>query len=144
MKLKKGQVLTNREISEVFDVCVCRGIRYKGSLKTGIHHVVLIAAFNKTREETVQNPYLDRRICDNKILYTGEGRFGNQRMHRGNLVLLRQKQEKYPIYVSQKRGPGKYAFIGLFNVSDAKKENQVDSRGKMREVFLFELVEADG
>jgi len=95
MNLKVGQVLTNTDISRIFNVCAQRGIRYSGSLRTEIQHVVLITALHKTPEDLIKNPYNDRKIGD-KLLYTGEGRYGDQKMNRGNLVLKRQTKRAIP------------------------------------------------
>lgn len=139
MELKIGQVLTNREISRLFGVCARRGIRYSGSLKTDIKHVVLITALHKKPEEHIQNPYVDRveGLC---LYYTGEGRIGDQKMQRGNLALRRQMEEKYPVYVFEKKGPGRYCFLGNYNVASFREEAQPDARGNWRNVFLFKLI----
>ncbi len=139
MKLKNGQVLTNREISRFFSVSARRGIRYSGSLKTGIKHVVLITSLHKKPEEHVQNPYLDR-VEGPCLYYTGEGRIGDQKMLRGNLALKRQMEEKYPVYVFEKKGPGRYGFLGKYNVESFGKDSQPDAHGNWRKVFLFKLV----
>jgi len=138
VSLKEGQTLTNTEISRIFDVCACRGIRYKGSIKSRIYHVVLIATFNKMPEDSVRNPYHDRKTND-RIIYTGEGLLGNQRMTRGNLVLARQMQENFPLYLIEKKSPGRYIFLGRYKVVNIKNETQKDSSGKERRVFIFEL-----
>ena len=138
MHLKAGQMLSNKDISRIFNVCAQRGIRYSGSLRSKIRHVVLITAFHKTPEDLVRNPYQDRK-ADNKLLYTGEGRRGDQRMQRGNLVLKQQMEKKYPIYVFEKKSPGKYVYLGRYKVLSVQTEIQKDSRGVERKVFLFEL-----
>jgi 5-methylcytosine-specific restriction protein A len=99
-------------------------------------------ALNKTPEDMIRNPYKDRKF-NNKILYTGEGRYGDQRMERGNLVLKQQKERKYPIYVFEKKKPGQYAFLGQFNVVSVQKGTQRDARGNKRKVFLFKLGKLD-
>jgi len=139
VRLKVGQILSSREISRVFDVCVHRGIRYSGSLQTGIRHVVLITALHKTREDLTRNPYNDRRFGD-RLWYTGEGRYENQKMNRGNLVLKQQMEKKYPIYVFEKKSPGRYLSLGEFKVLSVQKEIQKDLQGMKREVFVFELI----
>ncbi len=138
MHPKAGQTVTNRYISEMFNVCAQRGIRYSGSLKTGIKHVVLITALHKTPEDLIRNPYKDRKI-NNRLLYTGEGRFGDQKMERGNWVLKQQMEKKYPLYVFEKKSPGKYVFLGPFRVLSVQEEIQKDSHGRERRVFLYEL-----
>ncbi|MEM2386243.1 MAG: hypothetical protein QXO67_04595, partial [Candidatus Bathyarchaeia archaeon] len=95
MLLKIGEILSNTEISRIFNVCTRRGIRYSGSLKTGIRHVVLTTVLNKTPEESVENPYNDRFEGEN-LLYTGEGRLGDQQMKRGNLGLKMQMEKGVP------------------------------------------------
>ncbi len=138
MLLKFGDILSNREISNIFDVCAQRGIRYSGSLRNGIKHVVLITVLDKTPEESVQNPYNDRMEGE-YLLYTGEGRFGNQKMRRGNLALKLQRERYYPIFVFEKKTPGRYMFLGQYNVKSVQKETQKDVKGNRRSVFLYKL-----
>jgi 5-methylcytosine-specific restriction protein A len=138
MLLKCGDVFSNSEISRIFGVCAQRGIRYSGSLRRGIKHVVLITVLHKTPEESLRNPYNDR-VEGDILFYTGEGRVGNQKMARGNLVLKRQMAEGYPIFVFEKKTPGKYAFLGLYSVLSFHMEKQPDIKGQTRKVFLYKL-----
>jgi len=138
MLLKYGDVLSNREISRIFGVCAQRGIRYSGSLNDGIRHVVLITVLHKTPEESLRNPYNDRLEGD-ILLYTGEGRIGNQKMVRGNLVLKRQKLEGYPVFVFEKKTPGIYMFLGQYSVLSVREGIQSDIRGQNRKVFIYNL-----
>ena len=130
--------MSNKDISRIFNVCAQRGIRYSGSLRSKVRHVVLITAFNKTPEDLIRNPYQDRK-ANKRLFYTGEGRRGNQRMKRGNLVLKQQIKKKHPIYVFEKKSPGKYIYLGRYNVLSVQTEIQKDSHGEERKVFLFEL-----
>ncbi|MEM0007047.1 MAG: YDG/SRA domain-containing protein [Candidatus Bathyarchaeia archaeon] len=141
MLLKFGDILSNREISRIFDVCAQRGIRYNGSLQKGIRHIVLITVLHKTPEESLRNPYNDR-LEDDILLYIGEGRAGNQKMERGNLALKRQMTEGYPIFVFEKKSPGKYMFLGRYNVLSVNVEIQPDIKGQSREVFVYKLKRA--
>jgi len=104
-----------------------------------VNHVVLIMAPHKTCQDLVTNPYQDRKIGEDRILYTGEGRFGDQKMTRGNLVLRQQMEKSYPIYVFKKKSPGRYVFLGQYKVLSVQNETQKDSEGEERLVFLFEL-----
>jgi len=136
--LKAGDVLSNLEISRFFDVCTRRGIRYSGNLKTGVRHVVLITVLDKTPEESLENPYRDR-FEGHLLVYTGEGRVGDQQMTRGNLILKMQMEKGFPVYVFEKKSPGRYVFLGRFNVEGFQTEQQPDVRGKTRKVFVFTL-----
>jgi len=138
MLIKAGDVLSNMEISRLFNVCTRRGIRYSGNLKSGIRHVVLTTVLNKTPEESLENPYNDR-FEGEILLYTGEGRVGNQQMHRGNLVLKMQMEKGFPIFVFEKKSPGRYMFLGGFKVESMQTERQPDIEGKERTVFIFKL-----
>jgi 5-methylcytosine-specific restriction protein A len=138
MLLKCGDVLSNREISRVFGVCAQRGIRYSGSLHERIRHIVLITVLQKTPEECINNPYNDR-VEGEFLFYTGEGRVGNQKMDRGNLALKRQMDEGYPVFAFEKKGPGRYMFLGQYTVSAVMEEKQPDVKGLERKVFLFKL-----
>ncbi|MEM2281058.1 MAG: YDG/SRA domain-containing protein [Candidatus Bathyarchaeia archaeon] len=141
--MKIGEILSNTEISRIFNVCTRRGIRYSGSLKTGIRHVVLTTVLNKTPEESVENPYNDRFEGEN-LLYTGEGRLGDQQMKRGNLVLKMQMEKGFPIFVFEKKSPGRYMFLGQFNIESVQTEKQPDIEGKQRKVFIFKLKRVSG
>jgi len=141
MSLKVGDVLSNREISRIFNVSVRRGIRYSGSLKNGIEHVVLTTVLNKTPEESIANPYHDR-FEGGCLLYTGEGLHGDQQMRRGNLVLKLQMEKRYPIFVFEKKTPGRYMFLGKYNVTSVQTEKQPDVDGKMRCAFVYRLERA--
>ncbi|MEM1539520.1 MAG: YDG/SRA domain-containing protein [Candidatus Bathyarchaeia archaeon] len=138
MHLERGDILSNREISRIFHVCTKRGIRYHGSLRNGIKHVVLITVLHKTPEESVQNPYNDR-VTEKYLLYTGEGRVGNQKMERGNLALKIQMEKKYPVYVFEKKTPGRYMFLGQYDVKSVQEEIQQDVNRLERKVYLYKL-----
>lgn len=139
VRIKVGEILSNREISRKFNVGAQRGIRYSGSLRSKVNHVVLIMALKKEPEDLIMNPYQDRKIDDNRILYTGEGRFGDQKMTRGNMVLKQQMEKNCSVYVFEKKSPGQYFFLGRYKVLSVQNETQRDSDGKERLVFLFEL-----
>jgi len=138
MLLKYGDVLSNREISRIFGVCAQRGIRYSGSLNDGIRHVVLITVLHKSPEENIRNPYNDKLKGD-FLFYTGEGRVGNQKMERGNLALKKQITDGFPIFVFEKKTPGRYIFLGQYNVLSAHLEIQPDIKGQRRKVFVYKL-----
>jgi len=138
MRLKVGETLSNKDISRMFNVGVQRGIRYSGSLRSKVNHVVLITAMRKTPQDLVRNPYQDRKI-DDRLFYTGEGRYGDQKMTRGDLVLKQQIEKNYPVYVFEKKSLGRYVYLGRYKVLSVHDETQDDSEGKQRLVFLFEL-----
>jgi len=96
-------------------------------------------ALHKTCQDLVTNPYQDRKIDEDRILYTGERRLGDQKMTGGNLVLRQQMEKNYPIYVFEKKSPGQYVFLGQYKVLSVQNETQKDSEGEERPVFLFEL-----
>ncbi|MEM3788702.1 MAG: YDG/SRA domain-containing protein [Candidatus Bathyarchaeia archaeon] len=136
--MKFGDVLSNREISRIFGVCAQRGIRYSGSLQEGIKHIVLVTVLHKTPEESLRNPYNDRLVGD-ILFYTGEGRVGNQKMEKGNLALKRQMTKGHPIFVFEKKAPGKYMFLGQYSVLSVHVEFQPDIKGQKRKAFLYKL-----
>jgi 5-methylcytosine-specific restriction protein A len=104
--------------------------------------VVLITVLNKTPEDHIRIPYEDRKM-GNRLLYTGEGRCGDQKMGRGNLVLKQQMEKGYPIYVFEKKSPGRYAFLGRYKVVSWWNDFQEDCNGRKRQVFIFELFRFD-
>ncbi|MEM2643043.1 MAG: hypothetical protein QXO34_02740, partial [Candidatus Bathyarchaeia archaeon] len=47
-----------------------------------------------------------------------------------------------PIFVFEKKSPGKYMFLGQYNVLSVNVEIQPDIKGQSREVFVYKLKRA--
>lgn len=123
-----GDVLTNRQLMEIFRVSSMGGIRV--SKATGCVLVV----------SSVDNDLYKDRWNERMFMYTGEGRFGDQTMSRGNLALADARSAGRPLLLFFKRKTNAYEFQGEVRVAGpVASEQQPDETGLVRRVFLFPL-----
>jgi len=123
-----GDVLTNRELTDMFRVGNSAGIRV--SKATG--SILLIAS--------AQNALYKDRWQDDVFMYTGEGALGDQAMTRGNLAIADSVQSGRPLLLFFKRRVNAYEFQGEVRLSAAPDdEQQPDETGLMRRVWVFAL-----
>jgi HJR/Mrr/RecB family endonuclease len=93
-----------------------------------------------------ENPYHDR-IEGNVLVYTGAGREGDQSLAGVNRRIPQQISENFPIYgfqlIGSRRdrtiGQKRWRFLGLLEYVRHYPEHQLDTRGEMRQVWVFEL-----
>ena len=93
-----------------------------------------------------ENPYHDR-IENDVLIYTGTGKEGDQRLSGVNRRLPEQPEAKFPIYgfrlLKSRRdkgqGPERWQFLGMLEYLRHYEDVQVDSRGHLRNAWLFEL-----
>ena len=131
MPLTPGREYSNQQMADTLQVSTQGGIRYGGSLKTRIRVAAICTGGSGS-------PYRDRWIGSN-LVYTGEGLRGDQRLHRGNLVLVRQMSQRFPLHAFEKLATNTYRYVGLMNVFNYGQEKQVDADGRQRNVYIFEL-----
>jgi len=58
-------------------------------------------------------------------------------MSIGNLALKQQTEKNYPVYVFEKKCPGKYVFLGEYKVLSLWNEIQNDSKGRRRQITAY-------
>jgi hypothetical protein len=85
-----------------------------------------------------ENPYHDR-IEGNILLYTAQGREGDQIISGRNKRLLEQYTIPVPFYGFANVGKQTYRFLGLLELLRHYQEVQADRRGNLRKVWLFEF-----
>ncbi len=93
-----------------------------------------------------ENPYYDR-IEDDVLIYTAQGRKGDQGFGGQNQRLLRHEEERFPIYCFQlicsrrnrSVGINRWRFLGFLFCLRRYKERQVDISGVVRTACIFEF-----
>lgn len=99
-----------------------------------------------TNKQIRENPYHDR-IEGDILVYTGAGREGDQSLAGVNKRLPEQLSLNFPIYgfeiIGARRdkslGSKRWRFLGLLEYLRHYPSNQIDTKGQLRRVWLFEF-----
>lgn len=130
-----AHTFTNSELRTTFGGSPQGGIRYSGTAENPRSIVFITSIAGSVSPD---NPYHDR--WEGGVLYyTGEGRKGDQTMTRGNLALNVSASVGCPVYGFAKRGPDQYVYLGRYRMTGVSEEEQQDSHGDRRKVFVFQL-----
>ena len=139
-----GSLYSNEEIFKTLHVANAGGIRL--SIKEGVVFKVAIMTSVQDFHLSGENPYHDR--LENDILtYTAAGKLGEQTLAGINNRLIEQKESDFPIHgfvlVASRRdktvGPKRWRYLGLLEYLKHYPDTQLDSNGKIRQVWIFEF-----
>ncbi len=140
-----NELYTHEEIYRCLSVGNAGGIRFKTNDDGKVRRAVLLTSV-PTARIAAENPYHDR-VEGDVLVYTGAGQEGDQALGGRNRRLLEQPERGFPIYGfllvenrrSKKHGPRRWRFLGLLSFMRYYKETQVDVRGGVRSVWIFEF-----
>lgn len=126
--LKKGQVLTNSDITEVFGCATQGGMRRSKKTNT----LVIISDQTKL--------YKDKWIS-NILHYTGMGQFGDQDFnYMQNKTVYNSKTNGIQMHLFEVGKPKAYTYLGIVELSaNPYIDKQIDKEGKLRNVCIFPL-----
>ncbi len=133
-----GERYTNDQIRFALNVGNLGGIRPAVDAQRNLRHIVIITAAEAPDRSLAENPYHDR-IEGDVLLYTAQGREGDQQLAGANKRLLEQYGIPVPIYGFMATGQQTYRFVGLLELLRHYQETQIDRRGHTRQVWLFEF-----
>lgn len=133
-----GENYTNDQIRLSLNVGNLGGIRPSLDSNRRVRHVAVITADEGSAKLRFENPYSDR-IEGNILLYTAQGREGDQALEGANKRLLEQYSVPTPFYGFANIGLQTYRFLGLLELLRHYPEKQADKRGKLRAVWVFEF-----
>lgn len=136
---------SNEEIYKSLSVGNAGGIRVKTDASGVVERVVILTSI-PTARQLAENPYHDRLEGD-VLIYAGAGKAGDQSVSGANARLVQQQNQPFPVYgfiqlVSRRNssaGNKRWGFLGLLEYLRCYRERQVDSHGKWRNVWVFEL-----
>src|SRR5579863_972769 len=143
-ELTVGQLYSNDDIFRALRVSNAGGIRL--SIRDKIVRRAVIMTTVQDFHVKIENPYHDR--FEGEVLsYTAGGRTGEQTLAGINCRLIGQRQLNFPIHgfvqVASRRdksqGPHRWQYLGLLQYLRHYPDRQLDSGGKVRQVWLFEF-----
>ena len=134
-----GETYTNDQIRFTLDLENLGGIRPSLDATGRLRHVAVMTAEEGTGKLMAENPYRDR-IEGNVLLYTAQGRKGDQALAGRNKRLVEQYEVPTPFYGFANVGRQTYRFLGLLELLRHYQENQADVRRNLRKVWVFEFL----
>ncbi|MEK6303717.1 MAG: restriction endonuclease [Acidobacteriota bacterium] len=133
-----GEIYTNDQIRFALDVENLGGIRPALDAGRNVRHVVVLTAAENSGRLKTENPYHDR-IEGDVLIYTAQGREGDQELKGRNKRLVEQYAIPTPLFGFVNLGRQTYRFLGLLELLRHYQENQTDRKGNIRKVWLFEF-----
>jgi hypothetical protein len=135
---KVGDSYTNDQIRFALDVENLGGIRPALGPDGNVRHVAIMTAAEDSARILTDNPYQDR-IEGNILIYTAQGREGDQALTGRNKRLIEQYTVPTPFFGFANTGRQTYRFLGLLELLRHYQENQADKKGSLRKVWIFEF-----
>jgi HJR/Mrr/RecB family endonuclease len=133
-----GEFYTNDQIRFSLELENLGGIRPSVSSKRMLRHLAIMTAADESGKLFSDNPYHDR-IEGDILLYTAQGREGDQELSGRNKRLIEQYLVPVPFYGFINVGRQTYRFLGLLELMRHYQELQADRRRTLRKVWLFEF-----
>jgi len=137
-QFKVGETYTNDQIRFSLDLENLGGIRPSLDSNGVVRHVAIMTAAEDSGRLSAENPYHDR-IEGNILIYTAQGREGDQALTGRNKRLIEQYSVPTPFFGFTNIGRQTYRFLGLLELLRHYQENQADKKGALRKVWLFEF-----
>jgi HJR/Mrr/RecB family endonuclease len=133
-----GEIYTNDQIRFALDVENLGGIRPALDASRNVRHVAVLTAGENSGKLKTENPYHDR-IEGDVLIYTAQGREGDQELTGRNKRLVEQYTIPTPFFGFVNLGRQSYQFLGLLELLRHYQETQTDRKGNIRKVWLFEF-----
>ena len=133
-----GQVYSNDELRFTLNVENLGGIRPALDGQGNVRHIALITAEKNSGKLFSDNPYMDR-IEGDVLVYTAQGRVGDQQLRGRNKRLIEQYAIPVPFLGFTNLGKQNYRFLGLLELLRHYQERQVDRTCGLRMVWIFEF-----
>ena len=127
--LNIGELFTRDEVMELFKVSGQSEMLESNTLDA----LVLITSLDN-------GIYGDSEIENGKIIYTGEGKVGNQQLNKNNETLYHSLETNLSVYLFTKDSQRRYTYEGKVKLYDKPyMSDEVDINGNMRKVWKFPL-----
>lgn len=144
-KFVVGELYSHEDIYRSLGVGNAGGVRFVNNVDGVTRRGVLFTSVPSGRLQS-ENPYHDRVERD-VLVYTAQGRRGEQGFGGQNQRLLNHRNEWYPLYcfqlIASRRnktiGVKRWRFLGLLYSLRRYKEQQVDVCGTIRTACVFEF-----
>jgi len=133
-----GDTYTNDQIRFSLDVENLGGIRPALDASRNVRHVAVLTAAEDSDRLRTENPYHDR-VEGDILVYTAQGREGDQALTGRNKRLIEQYKIPTPFFGFINIGRQTYRFLGLLELLRHYQEAQADRRGAVRKVWYSSL-----
>lgn len=133
-----GEKYTNDDIRFSLNVENLGGIRPSVDAAKKLNHLAILTTANTYQKNISENPYHDR-IENGILIYTAQGRTGDQDITGRNKRILEQYSDSSPFYCFANEGRQVYTFLGLLELLRHYQEHQIDKKNVLRTVWVFEF-----
>ncbi len=133
-----GQQYTNDQISISLRIENLGGIRPSVDAAKKLRHIAIMTKLGGGVQNILENPYQDR-IEEDVLIFTGQGKSGDQSLTGRNKRIIEQFDASIPLYCFESCGRQLYVFRGLLELLRHYYEVQIDSDRNLRKVLVFEL-----
>lgn len=137
-EFKVGEKYTNDQIRFALNVENLGGIRPSVNANKNLNHIVILTTAEQYPKNITENPYHDR-IENNILIYTAQGRTGDQEISGRNKRIPEQYNTPIPFYGFSNEGRQTYTFLGLLELLRHFQEYQIDKKNVLRKVWVFEF-----
>jgi hypothetical protein len=137
-EFKVGEKYTNDQIRFALNVENLGGIRPSVDANKNLNHLVILTTAEQYEKNLIENPYHDR-IENNVLIYTAQGRTGDQDISGRNKRIPEQYDSPIPFYGFSNEGRQTYTFLGLLELLRHFQEYQIDKKNVLRKVWVFEF-----
>lgn len=134
-----GETYTNDQIRFSLDLENLGGIRPSLDANRNLRHVAIMTTEAGAGKLHADNPYRDR-IEGKVLVFTAQGREGDQALAGRNKRLVEQYIVPTPFYGFANTGRQTYRFLGLLELLRHYQETQADTRRNLRKVWVFEFL----
>ncbi len=133
-----GERYTNDQISIALRVENLGGVRPSVDERRNLRHIAIMTKSELSATSVSDNPYNDR-IESGILIYTAQGKTGDQSISGRNKRILEQYSAPVPLYCFANQGKQTYVFLGMLELLRHYQEFQVDSTSKLRKAWVFEF-----
>lgn len=133
-----GEKYTNDQIRFALNVENLGGVRPSVDANRNLKHIAFMTTAREYKKSVSDNPYHDR-IENGILIYTAQGRTGNQDIAGRNKRILEQYSHPIPFYCFSNEGKQFYTFLGLIELLRHYQEEQIDAKRELRRVWVFEF-----
>lgn len=133
-----GGKYTNDQIRFALSVENLGGIRPSITSQKTLRHVAIFTTAQTYEKSFGENPYHDR-IENDVLIYTAQGRIGDQTIAGRNKRIIEQYSAPIPFYCFSNEGRQVYTFLGLLELLRHYQEYQIDKKKLLRTVWVFEF-----
>jgi len=133
-----GEQYTNDQVIISLQVENLGGIRPSIDEKKRLKHIAIMTKIGSKEKSILDNPYQDR-IEQGILIFTGQGKSGDQRLTGRNKRIVEQFEMPIPLFCFESRGRQSYVFLGLLELIRYYHELQIDINRNLRRVLIFEF-----